>query len=100
MKSLIAVVVLVSSSMVLAAPPAVRSMNQQARINQGVQSGELNGREAARLEAQHNRIERQIVRDRIDGGGMTPAERARIEAEQNRLSRRIATQKHDGQQRR
>ncbi len=99
MKTLIVAMVMLSSSLVLAAPPGARSMNQQARINQGVRSGELNGREAARLQAQHNRIERQIVRDRNDGGGMTPAERARIEAEQNRLSRHIAVQKHDGQSR-
>ncbi|MDP3502108.1 MAG: hypothetical protein Q8S33_17355 [Myxococcales bacterium] len=96
MKTLVAMVVLVSAS-VFAAPVGVRSASQQARINQGVQSGQLNGREAARLQAQQHRIERHIVRDSIDGGGMTAREASRIQAKQNQLNRRIAVQKHDGQ---
>ncbi|MDP3238703.1 MAG: hypothetical protein Q8N26_38290 [Myxococcales bacterium] len=98
MKTLVAMVVLVSAS-VFAAPVGVRSASQQARINQGVRTGELNRHEAARLQAQQNRIERHIVRDHIDGGGMTAAERSRIQAQQNQLNRRIAVQKHDGQSR-
>ena len=98
MKTLVAMVVLVSAS-VFAAPVGVRSASQQARINQGVHCGQLNGRETVRLQAQQNRIERHIVRDRIDGGGMTAREASRIQAQQNQLSRRIAVQKHDRQYR-
>lgn len=98
MKTLVAMLVLFSTP-ILAAPVGVRSCNQQARINQGVRSGELNRFEAHRLQAQHNRIDRQIARDRLDGGGMTAAERAHHQNQQDRLSHRIAAQKHDGQQR-
>ena len=55
MKTLVAMVVLVSAS-VFAAPVGVRSASEQARINQGVRSGQLNGRETVRLQAQQNRI--------------------------------------------
>jgi hypothetical protein len=99
MKTLLATVSLFVSLTAFAAPPVVRAERQQARINQGLRSGELTGPEAARLQARENHIERQIVRDRIDGGGMTAAERARIEREQNHLSHRIAVQKHDRQAR-
>jgi len=94
MKTLVALVVLVSAS-VFAAPVGVRAASDQARINQGVRSGQLDGRETVRLQAQENRLQRHIVRDRIDGGGMTGREASRIRAQQNQLSRRIAVQKHD-----
>lgn len=97
MKTLVAVLMVLSSAVVLAAPPGARQVAQQARINQGIRSGQLTPREAARLEAQHQRLERHLVRDRLDGGGLSAGERARLQAEQNRLSRRIAVQKHDAQ---
>lgn len=98
MKSLMSLVLLVSS-VSFAAAPRVRAANQQARINQGVRSGALTGPEAARLQAQQNQLDRQRVRDRIDGGGLTHAEAARLDAKQDRLSRRITVQKHDAQRR-
>lgn len=98
MKTLVAMVVLVSAS-VFAAPVGVRAVSEQARINQGVRSGQLNGREAARLQAQENRLQRHLVRDRIDGGGLTAREAAHLQAQENRLSRHIAVQKHDRQSR-
>jgi hypothetical protein len=98
MKSLIALV-LVVSSVSLAAAPRGRASMQQARINQGVNSGALTGPEAARLQAQQNQLDRQRVRDRLDGGGMTASEATRLDAKQDRLSHRIAVQKHDAQRR-
>lgn len=81
------------------AQPLVRAHAQQARINQGMASGQLTGPEAARLQRQENRLRREIARDRVDGGGLSAAERAKLDRQQNRLSRRIAVQKHDGQTR-
>jgi hypothetical protein len=98
MKSLISMLVLVSS-VALAEAPRVRAATQQARITQGVRSGALTGPEAARLQAQQNQLDRQRVRDRLDGGGMTASEAAGLDSKQDRLSRRIAVQKHDAQRR-
>ncbi|MEW6435282.1 MAG: hypothetical protein AB1730_27630 [Myxococcota bacterium] len=82
-----------------AAPVGARSASLQARINQGVASGQLTGPEAARLQRQENRLNRTIARDRCDGGGLTMHERAKIQRRENRLSRHIAVQKHDAQRR-
>jgi hypothetical protein len=76
--------------------PEQRQRNQQERIDQGVRSGQLTDREANRLEAQHQKINRDIKAAKADGE-MTPGERAKIEREQNRLSKRIYKQKHDAQ---
>jgi hypothetical protein len=82
-----------------AAPVGARSASLQARINQGVASGQLTGPEAARLQRQENRLNRTIARDQRDGGGLSLHERAKIQRQENRLSRHIAVQKHDAQRR-
>jgi|APLak6261675434_1056106.scaffolds.fasta_scaffold00216_13 hypothetical protein len=99
MKTMTLMLGLLVSSTVFAAPPEARAAAQQARIQQGVASGQLTGPEARRLERREARLQREIVRDRIDGGGLSAAERARIERRQDRLSRGIAHQKHDLQTR-
>ncbi len=76
---------------------AARQREQQRRIAQGVQSGQLTPRETARLENQEARLNREIRRDRRSGGGLSPAERAKINRQQNRMSRRIYREKHDAQ---
>ncbi len=76
-----------------------REKRQQQRINEGVESGELTKKEAAKLKAQEAKLHREIKKDRKDGGGLTAKERAKISAKQDRLSRRIAKQKHDKQKR-
>lgn len=81
----------------LAAGVDRRERHQQARIAQGVASGELTPRETARLERKEARVHRQIQRARADGGGLSAAERARIQRHQNRVSRQIYREKHDGQ---
>jgi uncharacterized membrane protein YebE (DUF533 family) len=73
-----------------------RQMNQEQRIDQGVESGQLNPREAKRLERQQNRIDRMENRAKADGV-VTARERARIGAAQNHASRNIAREKHDRQ---
>jgi hypothetical protein len=74
-----------------------RKDRQDARTNQGVQSGELTNKEAARLKARQANLNRKIRQDRKDGGGMTAAERARIEQRQDNISRDIYRQKNDAQ---
>jgi hypothetical protein len=73
-----------------------RQMNQEQRIDQGIASGQLNRREAARLDRQQDRIDRMEDRAMSDGV-MTKKERARIGAAQNRASRHIGREKHDRQ---
>jgi len=76
-----------------------RQWNQQARIAQGLRSGELTRVETRRIEHQEHALAHKIRRDRIDGGGLTLAERARIDRAQDRLSNQIFRQKHDRQHR-
>jgi hypothetical protein len=82
-----------------AATPGIdkRQANQEKRIDQGIASGELNKREARRLERQQNAIDRAENRAKADGT-VTKAERARLHQAQNETSKRIHRQKHDGQQ--
>lgn len=96
------VVFLAVLALAVQAQPTIgqRKVNQQARINQGVRSGELTRPEAARLNAQQAELRQQVRQDRRDGGGLTTAERVRIQREQNQQSRRIARQKTDAQVRR
>jgi hypothetical protein len=75
-----------------------RKVNQQHRIAQGANSGQLTARESAHLEAREAHINRQEARMKADGN-FTPAERAKINREQNRTSRAIYRQKHDAQHR-
>ena len=73
-----------------------RDVNQQQRIEQGLKSGQLNTREAARLEREEARVERDQARAMQDGK-LSPAEKARLAREQNRVSRDIYREKHDAQ---
>ena len=73
-----------------------RDVNQQQRIEQGLQSGQLNTREAARLENEEARVERDQSRATKDGK-LTPQEKQRLSREQNQVSRDIYREKHDAQ---
>ena len=74
---------------------AQRDANQQERIEQGLQSGQLNTRETGRLERQEQSIDRQEARDEKSGGQLTSQEQARINREQNAVSRNIYNDKHN-----
>jgi hypothetical protein len=78
--------------------PAVdqRQANQQQRIDQGVKSGELTAKEAARLEKNQQRIQKMEDKAKADGK-VTPKERVRLEKAQNVESKKIAREKHDRQ---
>lgn len=86
-------------TLAIAGPISQRQQNQQARIHQGVRSGELTRRETVSLQRQSAHVQRTIRQDRVDGAGLTPLERVKIDHMQDNLSRRIYTQKHDRQDR-
>ncbi len=96
---LVAALGILSAAPAYAAEADRRVVRQQARIVQGVKSGELTGREAARLEVREQSIKRDIRRSRADDGKLDARERARIDRRQDRVSRDIYIQKHDGQTR-
>lgn len=76
-----------------------RQANQEKRIDQGIASGQLNEREANRLNKQQEHINKIEDKAKADGV-VTKGERARIDHAQNHASRHIAREKHDGQGRR
>lgn len=75
---------------------AQRDADQQERIEQGLQSGQLNTKETGHLERQEQAIDRQESRDLKSGGTLTSQEQARINREQNRVSSDIYRDKHNG----
>ena len=75
-----------------------RQINQEARIQQGVDSGALTARETARLEQGQAHVANVETKVKADGV-VTAKERARLTHAQNVQSHRIARQKHDRQHR-
>ncbi len=73
-----------------------RQANQEARIDQGVQSGALTQREAARMERGQDHVQNLEDKAKADGV-VTKQERARLHHAQDVQSRRIYAQKHDRQ---
>lgn len=73
-----------------------RQETQQKRIEQGIQSGELNQREAARLQREQNRIEAMENKALADGT-LSKAEKRRLQRRLNKSSRHIYREKHDAQ---
>jgi hypothetical protein len=77
---------------------AQRKDNQQDRIAQGVQSGQLTAGETKRLEQGEAGLNREEHNMRsTDNGHLTTADRAALDRRQNRLSNRIYDDKHNGQ---
>jgi maltodextrin utilization protein YvdJ len=78
-------------------PPTVhqRQENQQDRIANGLQSGQLTAGETANLEHKEAGLNREIRNDRAaNRGKLTPAEKAQVNRQQNAMSHRIYNQKH------
>ena len=73
-----------------------RQANQEARIQQRVQSGALTGKEAAKLEKGQDKVQAKETKAKADGK-VTARERARLAKAQDKQSRKIARQKHDRQ---
>jgi len=73
-----------------------RNVNQQQRIENGVKSGALTNREAAKLEHGQAKVDRREANAGANGH-VSAAEQARIQRGENHQSRRIFKQKHDAQ---
>lgn len=71
-----------------------RDVNQQERVEQGLQQGQLNTREAGRIEREESRIDQTEARDLKDGK-LSPAEQGHIDQMQNRASRDIYRDRHN-----
>jgi hypothetical protein len=71
-----------------------RDVNQQTRIEQGLQSGALNTKEAAKLEREESKVDRMQA-NALKDGTITPAEKARLQAAQSQTSRDIYAAKHN-----
>ena len=69
--------------------------NQQARIQQGLANGTMNGKQAARDESHlANIAQREAVDESKHNGHITKAEQRRLNRAENRNSGRIYRQKH------
>jgi len=79
-----------------AASETGRDVDQQQRIEQGLQSGQLTSGEARKLEAGESRIDKTEQRD-LRNGSLSASERAQIQRQQNRESNAVYNQKHDAQ---
>lgn len=66
-----------------------RNVNQEQRIEQGLQSGQLSTGEAARLEKNEAKIDKMESHALKSGGVVTDAEKAKIEHVENRESQAI-----------
>ena len=75
-----------------------RNINQQQRIEQGIQSGQLTNREAAKLEGGQARVNQAEARAGADGH-VGANEQRRIQKAENKQSKRIYREKHDAQTR-
>jgi uncharacterized membrane protein YebE (DUF533 family) len=73
-----------------------REARQDARIDQGVASGQLTPRETARLDRGQAHVQTMEANAKADGV-VTAKERAKINHAQNVQSRKIHRQKHDAQ---
>jgi hypothetical protein len=75
-----------------------RNVSQQARIEQGIKSGQLTNRETGRLEGGQSKTSRAEARAGADGH-LGKGEQQRIQKAESQQSRRIYRQKHDAQKR-
>src|SRR5258708_9176202 len=75
---------------------AQRKENQQDRIANGVQSGQLTAGETANLEKKEAAINKETAADRAaNGGKLTAAEKKQVNHQQNQVSKQIYADKHN-----
>lgn len=74
-----------------------RDVNQQTRIEDGLKSGQLSTKEAAKLEKQEAGVDRMQA-NALKDGKLSKKEAVRIENAQDKVSKDIYAQKHDAQQ--
>jgi hypothetical protein len=75
---------------------AQRKENQQDRIANGVQSGQLTAGETSKLETKEAAINGETRADRAaNGGKLTAAEKQQVNKQQNQLSKQIYNDRHN-----
>jgi hypothetical protein len=73
-----------------------RRDDQQDRIANGIQSGQLTAGETKNLEGQEANLNREVHDDRqADGGKLTQTEKQQVNQQQNNLSNKIYQDKHN-----
>jgi hypothetical protein len=77
-----------------AASTTQRDVNQQTRIESGLQNGSLSTKEASTLEKQESHVDHLQAKD-LKNGSLSNAERAQLSAAQNKVSRDIEIDKHN-----
>lgn len=73
--------------------------DERHRIREGRRSGELTGRETARLNREKASLRREAIRYKHNDGRIGPRERADLARDNRRLNRNIFREKHDRQRR-
>ena len=74
-----------------------REQNQQDRIANGIDSGQLTAGETKNLESREVNINREVRDDRqADNGRLTQQQRQQINRQQNNLSHSVYQDKHNG----
>src|SRR5271155_1520680 len=91
---------LIVAAVAQTAPPpgtaAQRKANQQARIGQGVKSGQLTAHETANLETREASVNKEERNMRATNNGkLTAADRTAINNRQNKISNSIYQDKHN-----
>ena len=72
-----------------------RDVNQQQRVENGLQNGTLTTREAAALEKEESKVDK-MQSQALKDGKLSDAERARLQNAQNKVSKDIHTAKTNG----
>ena len=77
-----------------------RLENQQTRINNGINDGQLNARQAARDEKRDAKISQELSRDEAKHNGhITKAEQRKMNRQLNKNSKKIHHQRKKGEER-
>ena len=99
-KLIIAFAVLLSISTINVSAQKNRNFSDENReIRQGVKSGQLTYREAARLKTERATLRDQAFRYKINDGRISSRERADLKRYNRRLNENICRQRHDRQRR-
>jgi hypothetical protein len=75
-----------------------RNVNQQNRIEQGVQSGAVTNKEASNMERGQSRVDRKEAKAGANGH-VSAGEQARIQKAENKQSNKIYREKHNNRTR-
>jgi len=96
--AILAALLLAAGASAFAQTPAStvqRDVNQEKRIEGGLQNGTLTTREASQLEREESKVDRIQAHDLKDGK-LSDAERAKLQTAQNKVSRDINTAEKNG----